>query len=121
MDWDGSQVEITYLNPFMDIPETTFDINMSEKDIERLQNAEDDGEFLDQDYISENKPGIHKKILRAIRKNMREVSLYEPDDGMVERRLPWGSTTKDFDFDKTHEWMDISSEDDDIEYSVTIY
>lgn len=113
-------IEITYtVLGFEEAGETTFDMEVSGRQYERLEDAELDGELLDTDYISENMPGLHKKILKAIRDNMEEEGL-EPGDGMVEKRLPWGATYKEHVDGADHSMMEVFADDDDIEYEITI-
>lgn len=113
-------IEITYtVMGFEEIGETTFEMDVSEKIYEKLQDAEDEEEILDSDYISEEMPGIHRKIIHAIRENMEEEGL-DPDDGMTERRLPWGAITKDFKLETSYSHMANIAEDDDIEYMVAV-
>lgn len=119
MDLDNS-IEITYTAfGFEEAGETTFEMDVNDRLYDRLQDAEEEGEVLDSDYISEAMPGIHKKILKAIRRNMKEEGYY-PDDGMVERRgflyLPY----RVYELNASHEMMHDLAEDDDIEYTVTI-
>ena len=116
-------IEITYsVMGFEDIGETTFDMEVSERIFEELEEAEEEGEILDSDYISEEFPRIHKKIIRAIKENMEEEGL-DPEDGMVEKRLPWGAITKDYDPDLSYANMAEYADDDedDIEYTVNLY
>lgn len=59
------EIEITYkVLGFEEAGETSFDMEISEKQYERLSDADDEGELLDSDFLSEEMPGIHKKILR---------------------------------------------------------
>lgn len=115
------EIEITYsVFGFEEADETTFDMEVSDNMYENLQDAEDEGNLLDSDYISEEMKGIHKKILKAIRKNMEEEGL-EPDDGIIESRTSWGAITKEYSLDASHSFMDDMAEDEDIEYSVSLY
>lgn len=112
-------IEVTYtVFGFEGAGETTFGMDVSERNYNRLQDAEDEGEILDQDFISTEMKGLHKKILREIRNNMEEES-WDPDDGKVEKTLPWGSTYKEWDESSSHEFMKIA-EDDDIEYTISL-
>lgn len=87
----GNSIEVTYsVFGHDELGETTFDMDVSEAVYENLQDAEDEGDYLDSDFISENWKGIHKKIVKAIRQNMEEESL------------------------------DLCTDDDDFEYSVTL-
>ena len=61
MDYDNT-IEITYTVFWFDeAGETTFDMDVSDSVFNKLQNAEDEGEILDSDYMSENFERIHKK------------------------------------------------------------
>ena len=83
-------IEITYtVFGFEEAGETTFEMDVSERTYEQLEEAEDNGEMLDQDFISSEMDGLHEKILREIRNNMEEES-WNPDDGMVEKVNSWG-------------------------------
>lgn len=113
------EIEITYtVLGFEEAGETTFDMEVSDRQYERLEDAELDGELLDSDYISENMPGLHKKILKAIRENMEEEGL-EPGDGMVEKRRLFGAY-KEYEEGADHSMMAVLADDDDIEYEITI-
>lgn len=116
-----NSIEITYtVFGFDEAGETSFDMEVSDHLYNKLQDAEDEGEMLDSDYISEEMPGIHRKILKAIRENMEEEGM-NPDDGMIEKQYPWGAHYKEYNSDASHMEMYNMAEDDDIEYSVTIY
>ena len=67
----------------------------------------------------EEMPGIHRKILKAIRENMQEEGL-NPDDGKKEKRLPWGTYMEDCP-EASHMEMYNMAEDDDIEYTITVF
>lgn len=113
-------IEITYtVLGFEEAGETTFDMEVSDRQYERLEDAELDGELLDSDYMSDNMPGLHKKILDAIRENMEEEGL-ESGDGMVEKKLPWGATYKEYEEGADHSMMEVLADDEDIEYYITI-
>jgi len=67
-------IEVTYsVFGFDEAGETTFDMDVSEKNYNRLQDAEDDGEMLDQDYISIEMRGLHNKIIREIHNTRMKV------------------------------------------------
>lgn len=118
-DYDNT-IEITYsVFGYDEIGETSFELDVSDKVYDKLQEAEDDGEDLDSDFISNDLGKIHHIILRAIRENMAELAM-EPDDGMVEKRLPWGFTYKEKDENLSHDNMLIMADDDDIEYYVEL-
>lgn len=114
------EIEITYkVWGFEEAGETTFYMEISEKQYERLSDADDEGELLDSDFLGEEMPGIHKKILKAIRENMEEES-FNPDDGKVEKRTCWGARYKEYSSGADHSLMEIA-DDDDIEYEVNLY
>lgn len=114
----GDCIEITYsVLGYEEAGETTFDMDVNEKDKRWLSGAEDDGEYLDSDYISENRVGLHKRILRAIRKDMEERSL-DADDGMVAKR--YASLVKEYHQEASHQDMSNFAEDEDIEYTLTL-
>ena len=75
-----------------DLDEVSVDVEVKERELEWLTEKDDDGEYLDSDFISENRRGLHKRILRAIREDIE----YEQDD------------------DET------AIDDDDIEYTITL-
>ena len=113
-------IEITYtVFGFDEVGETSFDMDVSEHTYERLQDAEDDGETLDSDYISYEMDNLHDKILRAIRENMRDYDIYDPDDGMTKKTMPWGYTYKEKDESRSHSSMQYV-DDDDIEYEISL-
>ena len=67
-------IEVTYsVFGFDEAGETTFDMDVSEKNYNCLQDAEDDGEMLDQDYISIEMRGLHNKIIREIHNTRMKV------------------------------------------------
>ncbi len=118
---EKNTIEIVYtVNGYDEAGETSFDADVSDSVYESLENAESSGEFLDSDYISENLEGIHKKILKAIRKNMEEES-WNSDDGKVDKRMPWGFTYKEDCSGASHEDMLDFAEDDDIEYTISLF
>ena len=91
---DDESIEVSYsILGYDDVGETTFNVDVKERDYDWLTNKDEDGEYLDSDFISENRRGLHKRILRAIRENMEDE--LEIDD------------------------LDLV-DDDDIEYTVTI-
>ena len=113
-------IEVTYTAfGYDDAGETTFEMEIPQGVFEQLEQAEDDGEYLDAEYISQNMKRLHRKILDAIRENMEEVGM-DPNDGMKEKRLPWGYTRRYFDPMSSHLGMLHTSDDGDIEYTITI-
>ena len=112
-------INITYsVFGYEEAGETDFEMELSHNDFLWLQNADDEGVFLDNEFIAENRRRLHRKILRAIRNNMEELSL-EPGDGMVKvvvGVIEWG----EYNYCASHEGMLSMAEDDDIEYSVIL-
>ena len=86
-DYDET-IEVSYtVNGLDDYGETTIDVEIKEYDYDWLSNKEDEGEYLDSDYVSENRRGLHRRILRAIRDNIEEESYDNMDlveDGDIE-------------------------------------
>ena len=114
-------IEITYtVIGFDELGETTFDMEVSNRVFQKLQDAEDEGEYLDSEYISENMHKIHKKILRAIRNDMEEKGM-DPDDGMVEKRYSWGAPYKEYNPVVSYSEMQCIADDEDIDYTIYLY
>ena len=87
-------IEITYtVFGFEEAGETTFEMDVSERTYERLEEAEDNGEMLDQ---------------------------WNPDDGMVEKVNSWGYPYKEKDESRSHDAMRFAS-DYDIEYTIDLF
>lgn len=119
MDFDNTII-ITYtMFGFDEAGETSFEMDVSDGIYEKLQNAEDEGEMLDSEFISDEMPGIHRKILKAIRENMEEES-WNPNDGTVEKRHPGGSTYREKCDGASHLLMLTYDDDDYIEYTVEL-
>ena len=90
---DDETIEVTYsVLGEDDMDDVTVDVEVKERDYEWLTRKDENGESLDSDFISENRRGLHKCILRAIHENIEENY---PDVGYVD--------------------------DDDVEYTVTVY
>ena len=51
---------------------------------------------------------------------MEEESL-NPDDGKIEKHTPWGTTYMEDCLEASHEEMSYMADDDDIEYTITIF
>ena len=98
--------------------ETLFDMEVKDKDYEWLQNAEGEEGELTSDYISENRPHLHKRVLKAIRNNMKDNGC-DPDDGMVEYYSA-GVHHKDFFEDASYDYASDIADDDDIEYTINL-
>ena len=118
-DEDYSDLSATVTYSVMDAPEEECDLdNLSDRDLQRLKAADDNGEYLDSDYISEHMHSIHNKIIEAIREDLESKS-GDPHDGMVEVHHPpayWG-------WEKVHaSHQEMSMADDfEIEYTVDIF
>ena len=112
-------INITYsVFGYEEVGETDFEMELSHNDFLWLQNADDEGVFLNNEFIAENRKRLHRKILRAIRNNMEELSL-EPGDGMVKvvvGVIEW----EEYNYSASHEGMLSMAEDNDIEYSVIL-
>ncbi len=114
-----NSVEVTYsVFGYDRLGDTTFDMEVKDKEYDWLQNTEEEEGELTSDYISENRPGLHKRIVKAIRKNMKDEAC-NPDDGLVETYVS-GVHRKDFHEDASYESASDIAEDDDIEYTVTL-
>ena len=98
--------------------ETTFDMEVDGKKYMWLLNADGEEGELISDYISENRPSLHKRIIKAIRKDMKTRAC-EPDDGMVEIYRA-GVHRKEFHEDASYDYASFIAEDDVIGYTVTI-
>lgn len=110
-----NSMEITFsVFGYEELRNTTFDMKVKDTDYEWLQDAEE----LESDYISENREGLHKKIIRAIRENMKEMAL-DPDDGMVEVYVS-ANHRKEFHEQASNDYANSFADDDDIEYTVTL-
>ena len=118
-DEDYSDLSATVSYSVMDAPEEECDLdNLSDRDLRRLKAADDNGEYLDSDYISEHMRSIHNKILEAIREDL-ELKSGDPHDGMVEVHHPpayWGWEK----VHASHQEMSLADEYE-IEYTVDIY
>lgn len=103
----------------LDAPEEECDLdNLSNLDLQRLKAADENGEYLDSDYISEHMHSIHNKIIEAIREDL-ECKSGDPHDGMVEIRHSWGGSHWEKDH-ASHEEMRFAC-DFEIEYTVDVY
>lgn len=103
----------------LDAPEEDCDLdNLSNHDLRRLKTADENGEHLDSDYISEHMHSIHNKIIEAIKEDLESKS-GDPHDGMVEVHHPpayWGWEK----VHASHQEMSLADEYE-IEYTVDIY
>lgn len=92
IDYDDT-IEVSYtVFGHDDLNDISVDVDIKEHELEWLTEKDEEGEYLDSDFVSENRKGLHKRILRAIREDIEYM--YDED----------GSTI----------------DDDDIEYTVTI-
>lgn len=116
-----NEIEVTYtVLGFEEAGETSFYTEVSDRIYDKLQDAEDDGGYLDSYYIAEEMPGIHRIILGRIRENMAEEGL-DPDDGKIERHTPFGGSYKEDCFEASHSLMHDLADDDDIEYTIMLF
>lgn len=114
-----NEIEVTYtVLGFEEAGETSFYTEVSDRIYDKLQDAEDEGGYLDSYYIAEEMPGVHRIILGEIRENMAEEGL-DPDDGKVERRGLFGCYEEDC-FEASHSLMYDLADDDDIEYTIML-
>ena len=114
-------IEITYsVLGNEEAGETTFELEVSDHIYNLLEENEDEGNFLDSDFISEELPSIHQKILRGIRNNMKEEG-FDPKDGIITTRQPWGAIKETYSLDASQEFLYDNADDDEIEYSVLLY
>lgn len=118
-DVSFNDLSATVTYSVMDAPEEECDLdNLSDCDLRRLKAADDDGEYLDSDYISEHMHSIHNKIIEAIRDDL-ESKTGDPHDGMREVYYPPAYHT----WEKVHaSHQDMLLADDyEIEYTIDIY
>ena len=116
-----NEIEVTYtVLGFEEAGETSFYTEVSDRIYDKLQDAEDDGGYLDSYYIAEEMPGIHRIILGRIRENMAEEGL-DPDDGKIERHTLLGGGDKEDCFEASHSLMHGLADDDDIEYTIMLF
>ena len=111
--------EITYSFLGSDAPQDSFVMELSEKDADRLKEADENGEFLDSDYISDNLKSIHRKILDAIREDLESKS-DDPHDGMKEVHHPpaYHAWEKVHD---SHQDLLLSFDENVVEYVVDLF
>ena len=116
---DYCDLSATVSYSVLDAPEEECDLeNLSNRDLQRLKAADDNGEYLDSDYISEHMRSIHDKIIEAIREDLGLKS-GDPHDGMVEVHHPpayWGWEK----VHASHQEMSLADEYE-IEYTVDIF
>ena len=74
---DGDTIEVSYtVYGHDDLDEISVEVEVNEREQEWLTDKDEEGEYLDSDFISENRRGLHKRILRAIREDIE----YEQDN-----------------------------------------
>ena len=118
-DDNTETAEITYSFIGSDAPDDTFEMEFSVNDADKLKEAEEDGEFLDSNYISENLKSIHRKILCAIQEDLEDKS-EDLHDGMKEVFYPPACFVWEKTHDSHQDLLDLFDEDD-VEYTVDIY
>lgn len=90
---DCDTIEVSYtVFGYDNLDETIVDVEIKECELEWLTEKDESGEYLDSDFISENRRSLHKRILRAIREDIEYVQ-----DG-----------------------NESAIDDDDIEYTITL-
>lgn len=90
--YDEETIEISYtILCREDLGENTFDMDVKERDYDWLTDKEEEGEYLDSDFISENRRGLHKRIVKAIRQNMEE-ELFEETFSLVDDEIEYTIT-----------------------------
>ena len=90
--YDEETIEISYtILCREDLGENTFDMDVKERDYDWLTDKEEEGEYLDSDFISENRRGLHKRIVKAIRQNMEE-ELFEETYSLVDDEIEYTIT-----------------------------
>lgn len=116
---DYCDLSATVSYSVLDAPEEECDLdNLSNRDLQRLKAADDNGEYLDSDYISEHMHSIHNKIIEAIREDLESKS-GDPHDGMVEVHHPpayWGWEK----VHASHQEMSLADEYE-IDYTVDVF
>ena len=88
------------------------EMEISDRQYDRLESYEEEGELLDEDFISTEMPGLHKKILQAIHDDIEDRNLdfhivtHEEQGG-----LPWVTEKKDVLVDDIPEDFHICDDD----------
>lgn len=91
--YDDDSIEVCYTVFGHDnLDDISVEVDIKERELDWLTEREEEGEYLDSDFISENRKGLHKRILRAIHEDIE----YEQDDN------------------------DTLIDDDDIEYTINL-
>ena len=89
------------------------EMEVSDRQYDKLESYVEDGELLDEDFLSTEMPGLHKKILQAIHDDIedREIDFHivtqENQGG-----LPWMSEKKDVLFNDIPEDFHICGDDE---------
>ena len=110
-------IEVTYTAfGYEELGETTFSMPIKESEREWLHEAVMNGEAMDSSYISKENKGLHRRIIHAIHKDMKERSL-DLNDGMVEESVFGIFPYEEYHSEASYEEMQ-SVDDDEIEYSV---
>ena len=116
---DDYTIEVTYSAfGYEELGETTISMAIKESDRDWLHDAMMNGEVLDSSYLSEERKALHRRIIREIRKNMKDRSL-EFDDGIVEESVLGIFPYEEYHSEASYEEMQ-SVDDDEIEYSVLL-
>lgn len=80
---DGDTIEVSYtVLGYGSLYEISIDVEVKERELKWLTKQEEEGEYLDSDFISENLRSLHKRILRAIRENIEFEQ--GDDDSMID-------------------------------------
>ena len=108
--------EITYTFIGSDAPKDKFEMEFSEKDADRLKEAEQNVGVLDSNYISKNLKSIHRKILRGICEDL-EAKSGDPHDGMIQVHHPPAYHAWEKVHDSHQDLLDSFS-NDAVEYEV---
>lgn len=112
-------IEVTYTVFGYDrLGETIFDMEVKDKEYEWLENAEGEEGELTSDYISENHQSLHKRIIKAIRNDMKDKAC-DLDDGMIEYVCS-AVHRREFFKDASYGHASDFADDDDIEYTITM-
>ncbi|MBR0489298.1 MAG: hypothetical protein IJJ68_03730 [Prevotella sp.] len=88
---------------------------------DRLEEYEDDGELLDKDFISEEIPKLHKRILKAIKEQVEDYQML--DDFPKHKEKISANWVEVYDHESSKELLYYDMDDldeDDLEYEVII-
>lgn len=98
------------------------EMEISDNLYERLEEYDNDGEILDKDFISEEMPGLHKRILKAIKNQVEEYEMLD-DFPKHEERIG-GNRVEVYDHESSEELQFYDFDDmdeDDLDYMVELY